>query len=200
LTGCKAKVPEITGPFEDTFERAEVGHGWLNTGASAGVDYKVSGGRLNVSMAHNHPLWLRQKLPRDVVVELDVMSKSPDGDLKVELFGDGESYDPDGNRYQPSGYIFIFGGWRNSLSVIARLDEHDAGVKVQRGDVKVEPGRVYKWTITRKGGHLDWQIDGQPFLSWTDPEPLSGKGHEFFAINNWEADVYFDNLRIRPAP
>jgi hypothetical protein len=62
----------------------------------------------------------------------------------------------------------------------------------------VELGRSYHFAITRHGGLIDWKLDGAPFLAWTDPSPLAGSGHEFFAINDWEADVYFDNLRIRP--
>ena len=96
--------------------------------------------------------------------------------------------------------MLIFGGWHNTLSVICRLEEHGDGRKAERADVKVEPGQRYHFTITRKNGAIDWAIDGKPFLSWTDPEPLAGPGHEYFAVNDWEADVTFDNLRIRPAP
>jgi hypothetical protein len=194
--GCKAKVPAITEPFADDFERAEVGPTWNNTGA----EYRIAEGRLNIANAHNHPLWLRRRLPRDVVVDLDVMSKSPEGDLKIELFGDGVSFDPDGNRYDPTGYIFVFGGWGNDRSIIGRLGEHDDAEKVQRKQPKVEPGRTYHWTITRKGGQLDWKVDGAPFLAWTDPAPLGGEGHEYLGVNDWQTDIYFDNLRIQPAP
>ncbi len=194
--GCKAQIPAITEPFTEDFERVEIGPTWLNTGA----DYRISSGKLNIKGAHNHPLWLRRRLPRDVVVDVDVMSKSPAGDIKVELFGDGETFDPDGNQYQPSGYTMIFGGWNNQLSVICRLNEHDDGVKARRTAPAVEMNRTYHWTITRRGGAIDWKIDGQPFLSWTDDQPLAGSGHEFFAVGNWETDVYFDNLRIRGAP
>ena len=62
----------------------------------------------------------------------------------------------------------------------------------------MELGRSYHFTITRQGGLIDWKLDGAPFLAWTDPAPLSGSDHEFFAIDDWEADVCFDNLRIRP--
>src|SRR5262245_14012992 len=103
--GCKAKVPAITEPFEDGFERADMGPTWYDTGGN----YRVLQGRLNVSMAHNHPLWLKRRLPKDVVVDVDAMSMSPDGDLKIELFGDGASFDPDGNRYDPTGYVLFFG-------------------------------------------------------------------------------------------
>lgn len=194
LVGCRAKAPVITEEFTDNFDRAEVGPQWHDTGAG----YRVVDGKLNVSQAHNHPLWLRQRLPDDFVLEVDVMSKSAAGDLKVEIAGDGESFDPDRGSYLSTGYMFIFGGWQNSLSVICRNDEHDDGRKVSRTSPRVEPGRTYHWTITRKGGAFDWKIDGEPFLAWTDPQPLRGRGHEFFAVNNWEADVYYDNLRIRP--
>jgi hypothetical protein len=194
--GCKPKDQAITEPFSDTFERAELGPTWTNTGA----DYRIVGGRLNVSGAYNHPAWLRRKLPRDAVIELDVMSKSPAGDIKIELYGDGESFDPDKGAYVSSGYMFIFGGWGNSLSVICRNNEHDEGRKAERRDPRVEVGKSYHWTISRRGGVLEWKLDGQPFLAWTDPEPLSGDGHQYLAVNNWESDVYFDNLSIRPAP
>ena len=29
---------------------------------------------------------------------------------------------------------------------------------------------------------------------------LAGGGHEYLAFDDWESDVTFDNLRIRPAP
>lgn len=194
--GCRVKTQPITEPFSDDFERAEVGPQWLNTGA----EYRVAGGRLNIAGAHNHPLWLRRTLPRDFVVELDAVSTSPDGDLKIELCGDGVSFDPDGNRYDTTGYVLFFGGHRNTNSIIGRLGEHDAQIAAERTDVRVVPNRVYHWTVSKKGGKLDWLIDGKPFLSYVDPSPLSGAGHEFFAFNDWETNVFFDNLRIRPAP
>ena len=135
-----------------------------------------------------------------MVVDLDVASSSPAGDIKVELFGDGESFDPDKGGYASTGYVFIFGGWHNALSVISRENEHGEGRKAQRDDVKVALGRSYHFTITRRDGALTWLIDGNPFLAWTDPAPLAGAGHEYFAVNDWEAHVTFDNLRIRPAP
>jgi hypothetical protein len=194
--GCRPKDPVIAGPFADDFQRQELGPTWNNTGAG----YRISDGRLNVSNAYNHPAWLRQKLPRDAVIELDAMSKSPAGDLKLEIYGDGESFDPDKGGYVSSGYVLIFGGWRNSLSVICRNNEHDEGRKAERTAPPVQVGRTYHWTVTRSGGALDWRIDGQPFLAWNDPAPLAGGGHEYLAVNDWESDVYFDNLRIRPLP
>jgi hypothetical protein len=35
-------------------------------------------------------------------------------------------------------------------------------------------------------------------LEWDDPDPLAGPGHEFFAFNDWDVRVHFDNLVITP--
>ena len=188
----------IAAPFSETFDRAELGPDWLDTGNTA----RIKDGKLNLVNAHNHPVWLRRKLPRNVQIDFDAVSRSPAGDLKIELFGDGESFDPDKGRYDPTSYMIVMGGWHNSKSIISRLGEHDEAVKAARDRQGAEPlvtlGRSYHFTITRRGGLIDWKIDGAPYLSWDDPEPLAGPGHEFFAVNDWEADVSFDNLTIRP--
>ena len=197
-SACRPKIQVINAPFSDTFERVDVGPDWLDTSHSA----KIKDGKLNLVRAFNHPVWLRRKLPRNVQIDFDAVSQNPAGDLKVELFGDGESFDPDKGRYDPTSYMIVMGGWNNSRSIISRLGEHDDAVKAARDRQGAEPlvalGRSYHFTITRRGGLIDWKIDGAPYLSWDDPEPLAGSGHEFFAINDWEADVSFDNLTIRP--
>ena len=194
-TSCKAKAPVIDAPFSDDFERAELGPNWNATSP----EYRIADGRLTISNGYNRPAWLRRRLPADAVIEVDATSNSAAGDIKLELYGDGESFDPDKGSYVSSGYVFIFGGWNNSLSVICRHDEHGEGRKVQRSDMRVEPGRRYHFTITRRGGTIDWTVDGNRFLSWTDPTPLAGAGHEYLAVNNWQAELSFDNLHIRPA-
>lgn len=186
----------LTGPFTERFDRAELGPAWRDTGGN----YRIVDGKLVARGAHNHPAWLRKRLPRDVSIELDVQSNSEAGDIKLELFGDGESFDPDRGAYTSSGYVLIFGGWHNTLSVICRNNEHDEGRKAARADRKVEAGRQYHFAITRKGGRIDWRIDGTPFLDWTDSEPLWGAGHEYLAVDDWESEVLFDNLEIAPAP
>jgi hypothetical protein len=196
VAACKAKPPAIDGPFSDDFERAELGQNWNATSP----EYRIRDGKLTIANAYNHPAWLRRRLPVDAVVEVDVTSTSSAGDIKLELYGDGESFDPDKGSYVSSGYVFIFGGWNNSLSVICRNNEHDEGRKAQRADMRVEPGRRYHFTITRRAGAIEWAIDGNKFLAWTDPTPLAGPGHEYLAVNDWQAELQFDNLHIRPAP
>ena len=76
--------PAISAAWSDDFERSQLGGDWRATGDG----YQLVNGAVNAQGAFNHPLWLRKQLPRDAAVELDVWSTSPDGDIKVELYGD----------------------------------------------------------------------------------------------------------------
>lgn len=196
LVACKVKdPPAIREPFADNFERDGIGKNYFRTGDG----YNVVNGALSAKGAKNHPLWLKRKLPRDVKIELDAWSTEPRGDLKIEVFGDGHSYDADGGAYLASGYELIFGGWHNSKSMIARLDEHGNDMK-QRTDIRVVPNQRYHWKIERKGKVIKWFIDDMatPFLQLDDGRPLEGPGHEYLGFNNWETDTWFDNLVITP--
>ncbi len=191
---------EIAGVFRDDFNRPELGDAYWSSG-----DYwRIFDGQLLSPGAHNNPLWLRAVLPPDVQVDFDARSEAPEGDTKCEIFGNG--YD------HASGYILIFGGWGNTFTTIARLDEHGVPVnaelpepipngghvRVQRTDLHVEQGHTYHWTVIRKGGTLSWKLDGQLVLQLIDPEPLRGPGHDRFAFSTWDADVFYDNLVITP--
>jgi hypothetical protein len=196
LAACKVKdPPPIKDEWRDTFERDDVGDNYW----ASGDGYSVRNGALHAKGAHNHPLWLRAKIPRDVRVEFETWSTEQRGDIKIEVFGDGKSYDPDGGQYMASGYEVIFGGWFNSKSIIARLDEHGKDV-VQRTEPKVIPNQHYKWRIERKANQLTWFVDDMtnPFLQLVDQRPLEGVGHEYLGFNNWETDTWFDNLVITP--
>src|SRR5688572_8382858 len=121
LAACKVKdPPPITETWTDDFARDDVGTNYYDTGGG----YFIGDGALATKGSHNHPLWLRKKLPRDVQIELTAWSNSPDGDIKIEIFGDGKSYDPNAGAYLSTGYVLVFGGWKNSKSIIARQDEH----------------------------------------------------------------------------
>lgn len=211
-TGCKVKdPPPVTETWTDEFERDRIGSDYYKTGGG----YEIVDGALKTSGSYNHPLWLRKTLPRDVRVEFDCWSNSPDGDIKVEIFGDGMSHARNKGSYNATGYVLIMGGWSNTKSIIARGDEHARNMP-ERKDVKVELGKRYRWIIERRDKKLTWWIHdagddeandqaregpgdrAKPFLERIDPAPFHGSGHQYFGFNNWESDSYFDNLRITP--
>lgn len=194
LAACKVKdPPPVTEAWTDAFGRGDLGGDYWATGKG----YKIADGALSAHGAHNHPLWLRKKLPHDVRVELDCWSTEQRGDIKIELFGDGHSFDPDGGAYMATGYEIVFGGWYNQKSIIARLDEHGKDMAA-RTDIKVVANQHYHWKIERRGQKITWEIDGKPFLTYDDPKPLENNGHEYLGFNNWETDTWFDNLVITP--
>jgi hypothetical protein len=191
---CTPQGDPGLGPegFQDDFERSELGDAWHNTGGP----YRLVEGRLTVKGARNKPLWLRRTLPHDVSIEFAVKSDSPDGDIKVEVFGDGVSK-AESVSYTATSYVVIFGGWKNSLNVLARMDEHGDD-RVVGPAYKVVPGKTYHMKIERRGATITAWVDDHELASMKDPEPLSGPGHDHFALNNWDAAITLDNLRIRP--
>jgi hypothetical protein len=199
LAGCRggevSEGPPITAPFADDFERTTLGGDWHATHREA---YQLVNGALNARGAYNHPLWLRRKLPPDAIIELDVWGTTPDGDLKVEIYGDGRSHARDRGQYTSTGYVAVMGGWSNSVSVLVAGNEHRKD-RPERRSPKVEPGKRYRWKLVKQGGTVDWFVDDMttPFLSFTG-EALGGPGHEYLGINNWESDAWYDNLTITP--
>src|ERR1700682_3637725 len=229
---------EVTAavPFADSFNRATLGNDWWSNGGL----WRIVDGQLYSPGVGNNPLWLKARLPPDARVEFDVRSEGPDGDVKWEMYGDG--------RNHSTGYVFLFGAWRNRESRICKLEEHaltqdevraqlaatarplprqinlveivgapfarwsarrdlermekggywqrDTPFVVKRSDLKVERGRTYHMAVTKQGGRIRWEIDGQLALEMTDPAPLSGKGNDRFGFSSWANDTYFDNLRI----
>jgi hypothetical protein len=197
LVACRQPdPPPITGEWRDDFERAEIGSDYVATADGA---YQIVGGSLRVAGAYNHPLWLRKKLPPEAVIELDVWSDSPQGDIKIEIYGDGVTHAKDKGAYTSSGYVLIHGGWSNSKSILARGNEHGTAL-VERTQPRVERGRRYHWKIVRSGGSIDWFVDDMttPFLSLRETDPLAGPDHLYLGFNDWEAELGFDNLVIRP--
>lgn len=194
VLGCTPQGDPAIGAkgFHDEFERTELGESWNNTGAS----YAIRDGKLRIKGARNKPLWLRRTLPRDVRVEFEVRSESPEGDIKVELFGDGVSK-AEKASYTASGYVVIFGGWNNSLNAIARMDEH-GNDRAVGPTYKVVQGQTYPMKIERRGATIRAWAGARELASMTDPDPLVGVGHDHFGFNDWQSELWFDNLRITP--
>lgn len=177
----------------ERFDGPTLGDLWTQTGGP----YRIQEGQLVVRGAQNRPLWLRRRIPDDVRIRFDATALSPDGDIKVEVFGDGTSAATAPGRYTASGYVVIFGGWNNSTNLIARLDEHgaDRALGPRR---RVEVNRTYRFVVERRGRRLSATVDGELLASMEDEAPLRGRGHDHFAFNNWASHVRFDNLIIKP--
>jgi hypothetical protein len=198
-----ATDPLITSEFTERFEQQELAAHWRVTSDA----WRIAAGRLCVSGAHNHPIWLAKRLPTNARIEFEAVSYSPDGDLKAEFWGDGRSAASQASYTNATSYLTIFGGWKNRFHVLARIDEHAAGrpervVDTQSADIArqpVSPDRTYHFRVERADGKtVIWWVDDVEILRYADDAPLLGSGHEHFGFNNWEVRVCFDNLRVVP--
>jgi hypothetical protein len=169
--------------------------------------WKVENGKLCGEGAHNHGVWLNKVLPVNARIEFDATTFSDDGDLKTELWGDGKSYATGTSYTNATSYLAILGGWKNTLQVLARLNEHGT----DRREIKidntsddprqrsVQRGQVYKFKIERNDGKtVRWSVNDVEMFTWADPQPLTGQGHDHFGFNEWEVKVCFDNVKVTP--
>jgi hypothetical protein len=185
--------PGIATRFCDDFNRAALGDKWSATGSGG---WTIRDGQLHVSNARNHPLWLRRVLPRDARITFTAKSESPSGDLKVEVFGDGSSHATT-TSYTATSYVVIFGGWRNTLNVLARMDEHGAD-RVVGPRRPVVQNHAYRMRIERRGNRIAAYADDTLLVEMNDRDPLVGRGHDHFAFNNWATPAVFDDLCVEP--
>jgi hypothetical protein len=195
--------PLITTPFEDTFERAELGADW----AALSPAWRIDRGRLCAKGARNRGVWLSRRLPVNARIEFDATADAAEGDLKVELWGDGASGATGAKYDNATSYLAIFGGWKNSKHVLARLDEHghdrmELDVDPSSDDERarpVEAGQPYRFKIERTDGRsVEWSVNNLRYFKLADPDPLAGPGHEHLGFNDWDAPVCFDNVKITP--
>jgi hypothetical protein len=171
--------------FEDGFDRAELGPRWVVEGPT----WRIVDGWLHDTTARNAGAWLDLELPEKVRVEFSARSELPPtgefrGDIKCEIFCTEKTHQ--------TGYVLIFGGWLNTINVIARLDEHGKD-RLEDSRRKVIAGQTYRWAVVRTDGVLRWYLDGKPFMHFADPDPVRGR---FFGFNNWESHVYYDDLKV----
>ena len=122
------------------------------------------------------------------------------------MWGDGHSYATATSYTNASSYVVIFGGWKNQFHVLARIDEHAPN----RPQVKVDPdgalnarpvvpNQSYHFKVERTDGKtIRWFVDDIEIISFTDPEPMKGTGHQHMGFNDWAVPVCFDNLQITP--
>jgi hypothetical protein len=234
-TALKQAPNILRGVFEDNFERPNAAPSATASGASGasaeptstdgGANprrsnslgpnwyqaqtnvWHIENGRLCGEGAHNHGVWLQKPIPINARIEFDAISDSPQGDLKAEVWGDGQSAATSQSYTNATSYLTIFGGWKNTEHVLARINEHGADrkeIKVDKDsdDPRQRPvtgGQVYRFKIERTDGKtVRWSVDGVEYLTFPDTAPLAGIGHDHFGFNDWEVKVCFDNVKVTP--
>jgi hypothetical protein len=179
--GCEKK-PELI--YETHFDTTTLGPEWKNEGG----DWIVEDGVLKSRKAVNKDLVLTTPLPAEGVIELRMISHSPQVDIKFRAWGDLSADLHDG------AYHFILGGWGNKISTIAPLGEHDTRRVTREAGLK--PDTWYTVKVVRKNGRITMYLDGEEYLSYADKDPLSADTYKYFSFANWKSDCAFDDLKI----
>jgi hypothetical protein len=183
-----------------------LGSDWLVTNPALHA-WRIESGKLCAQNAKNHGIWLKKVLPVNARIEFDAISYSDDGDLKAEVWGDGISAATSTSYTNATSYLAILGGWKNQYHVLARINEHGN----DRKEIKVDPttddpkekavvkGQLYHFKVERTDGHtVKFSVNDVEYLTYNDPQPLAGMGHDHFGFNEWAVKVCFDNLKITP--
>jgi hypothetical protein len=198
--------PNDEKPAEKFVDKTNIGPSWTQAQTNA---WRIEDGWLCVENAHNHGIWFSRPIPVNARIEFDAKSDSPEGDLKAEFWGDGRGFAKGTSYNDATSYLAILGGWKNTLNVLARLDEHKEDRKVVRidkdsDDPRQRPvmrGQVYHVKIERNDAKtVRYYVDTLLMATFLDAEPLMGPGHDHFGFNDWEAKVCFDNVKITPLP
>ncbi len=84
------------------------------------------------------------------------------------------------------------------------------GAKLQRegkditrtGGARIQPGKDHVVTFERSGATLRGFLDGSadPFLVWTDPQPLRGPGHTTLGFYVWGGTISIGNVKVEALP
>jgi hypothetical protein len=105
-------------------------------------------------------------------------------DFNVTIAADG--------RDLSSGYSFLFGGWGNKKTAITRQGK----IVAQKGRDIPTGGIHRRWfyvKVTKRGNTLTYSIDGEPVLTYTDPQPLDGTR---LAIWTYDCGIMVSRVRI----
>lgn len=201
-----------TSPFASSLPRPPdgappaggLGPNWYQSQTNV---WHIENGRLCGQGAENHGVWLQKPIPINARIEFDAVSDSAEGDIKAEVWGDGQSSATAVSYTNATSYLTIFGGWHNTEHVLARMNEHGADRKEIRVDPRsddarqrpVTGGQVYHFKIERTDGKtVRWFVDGLEYLNFADGAPLVGLGHDHFGFNDWHVKVCFDNVKVTP--
>ena len=131
------------------------------------------------------------------ICKLDEHALAQD-EVRAQLAATARPYPRQMSFIEAVGAFFNRWSARRDLERIEKGEywQRETPFVVKRLDLKVERGRTYHMAVTKQGGQIRWEIDGQLGLEMTDPAPLSGSGNDRFGFSSWANDAYFDNLRI----
>jgi hypothetical protein len=64
--------------------------------------------------------------------------------------------------------------------------------------VTIQQGEDHVLAFERRGAELRGFLDGagEPFIEWTDPDPLRGEGHRTLGFYVWDGTIAVSNIEV----
>jgi len=171
--------------FSDDFERTEIGADWK----SIAGNWKI----VNGALVANHPekrsgkLYITRDFPGAQRLEYDASTDEP-GDLSAVLGAD------DIGRWE-TGYFFGFGSnWNLSSKLLVRGPEKAIYF------APVIAGKVHRVVCQRDGDLLTHIADGKVVMTYRDPKPLTGEGHQRISLYTFGGTSKIDHVKVYRKP
>ena len=152
---------------------------------------KIADGKLVLTaeeFAHAQIALKTPRFPGSVRLEVDASLVGPDVcDLSPLLNGDGTGWE--------SGYLLQFGAAENMENRL-RCDGEIVDDAKADTTVFVTPGKTHHVVAENDGGKLRLIVDGKVILSYTDNQPLKGKGHDQIGFYTWNCTLQIEKFTI----
>lgn len=205
----------------DVILREDFSDGMKNWYVEGGRSVEVKDGRLRIdadpaeiakdgSTGHLCTVWHRARIAGDVKVEFDVMVEGsvtntnninfflfytmPDGSSPEATTAD-RKYADYRDYHQLNGYIFTFlNAPENKAAARVRI-RRCPGFRLLNETYAYHNRRnqVYRVTLIKRGGTLEFFADGQLLLTAKDDQPLADG---YFGFRTFRTKLWFDNLVI----
>jgi len=152
---------------------------------------KIADGRLVLTaeeFSHGQIVLKTPTFPGSVRMEVDASLEGDNVcDLSPRLNGDETGWE--------SGYLLQFGASDNTENRLRRDGEIVDTAKADN-NVFVASGKKYHVVAENDGGKLRLIVDGKEILSYTDSEPLKGKGYDQIGFYTWNCTLRIEKITI----
>ncbi|MFH0954243.1 MAG: protein kinase [Verrucomicrobiota bacterium] len=150
----------------------------------------IEGGEMRLYGGEPQTLLFRKPLMGDVRIEFECHQES----IYLNDIACFISAIRSGNwrEIPSSGYEFKYGGFSNSVNVLARSDKRLWSASAS----PLVRGKKFRVMAERVGPRLRMVVNDQEIFRVTDTDPLSGSDRTAVGVHGWMADTRYSSIRV----
>lgn len=168
--------PEAQLLFSDDFDQGELEQNWLVKSGN----WVIEDGKLK-SIGRSGLIWLMVEMPDDIAVQVEVQGAY---DLNLAIAGNGSD---------STGYLFDFGGWSNTKTVLVG----EGQIVMENTELRItDPNKTYFLKMERRNNIVTCFIDGRLIFTYNKATLEASEGDDKIAFRNWGSPITFDNLKV----